>query len=143
VAAALDACGDPSRDPRAAVVWFARRMIDRLGYAPQLHECAGCGRALAEQPAFFSAAAGGLLCTRCGPVDHDAIECSVRVIKVLRAAAADDPELWARLRLDAPTLAIVERVVEAELAHHLDRRLKSFDVMRALERRPAAERQLD
>jgi DNA repair protein RecO (recombination protein O) len=143
VAAALDACGDPGRDPRAAMVWFARRMIDRLGYAPQLHECAGCGRGLAEEPAYFSAPAGGLLCPRHAPADHDAIECSVRVIKVLRAAATEDVDLWQRLRLDAPTLAVVERVVEAELAQHLDRKLKSFAVMRALERRPAAGLQLD
>src|SRR5260370_21266658 len=33
VADALEACADPVRDPRAAVAWFARRMIDRLGYA--------------------------------------------------------------------------------------------------------------
>ena len=40
VAAALSACADPERDPRAAIVWFARRMVDRLGYAPQLLDCA-------------------------------------------------------------------------------------------------------
>ena len=38
VARALTACADPERDPRAAIVWFARRMVDRLGYAPQLHD---------------------------------------------------------------------------------------------------------
>ena len=39
VASALTACADPERDPRAAIVWFARRMVDRLGYAPQLLDC--------------------------------------------------------------------------------------------------------
>jgi DNA repair protein RecO (recombination protein O) len=133
VATAMATCADPSRDPRAAVIWFARRMIDRLGYAPQLRECAGCGRALPEASAYFSAAAGGLLCAHCAQADAGAVECSVRAIKVLRAAADGDAVLWSRLRIDAPTLATLEAVVEQELAFHLDRRLRSFEVLRALE----------
>lgn len=138
VADALAACADPARDPRAAVVWFGRRMMERLGYAPQLQECAGCARRLGEAPGRFSAAAGGLLCSECSRHDLGAIECSVRAIKVLRVAAAADESLWQRLRLDAPTLRVLERVTEAELAFHLDRKLRSFDVLRALEGREVA-----
>jgi DNA repair protein RecO (recombination protein O) len=118
------------------MVWFARRMIDRLGYAPQLHDCASCGRTLPEQPAHFSATAGGLLCARCAPHDPAAVECSVRVIKVLRTAASDDADLWARLRFDTQTLATLELIVERELEHHLDRQLRSFEVLRAIENTP-------
>jgi len=131
---ALATCGDERRDPRVALLWFERRMIDRLGYAPQLHRCAGCERMLPEATAWFSAAAGGLLCEHCARRDLDAIECTVRAIKVLRTAATGDAGLYGRLRLDGETLNILERVVEAELAYHLDRRLRSFDVLRALER---------
>jgi len=138
LAAALTDCADRTRDPRVAVVWFARRMIDRLGYAPQLHDCTSCGTRLREQPARFSAAGGGLLCAECAPADPAGVECSVRVIKVLRTAAAADTALWARLRFDATTLATLERVVEEELAFHLDRRLRSFEVLRAIEGRSAA-----
>ncbi len=131
---ALAEVAGPDRDPRAALVRFARRMIARLGYAPQLHECASCGRRLPEQPAAFSAAGGGLLCPRCRPGDPAAVECPVRVIKVLRVASEGDAETWARLRLDPPTLAVLEMVIERELEHHLDRRLRSWEVLRALER---------
>ncbi len=61
----------------------------------------------------------------------------MRVIKVLRAAADGDEALWLRLRLDPETLQTLERIVEAELAHHLDRRLRSIDVLRAIEGRGA------
>jgi DNA repair protein RecO (recombination protein O) len=132
VAGALATCADPARDPRTAVVWFARRMMDRLGYAPQLYECVGCKRTLPEAIAHFSAVGGGLLCADCAGNDPGAVECTVRAIKVLRAAAAGDVELWARLRVDAPTLATLEAVVEQELAFHLDRRLRSFQVLRAI-----------
>ena len=68
------------------------------------------------------------------PGDPAAVECPVRVIKVLRVASEADAETWARLRLDPPTLAVLETVIERELEHHLDRRLRSWEVLRALER---------
>jgi recombinational DNA repair protein (RecF pathway) len=58
----------------------------------------------------------------------------VRVIKVLRVAAAGDAATWARLRLDHDALATLETIIERELEHHLDRRLRSWEVLRALER---------
>lgn len=135
VAEALRDCTDRQRDPRGALVWLTRRMIDRLGYGPQLFECASCGVRLAETSAWFSAVAGGLLCARCAPSDPGAVECSVRVIKVLRVAATGDRELYRRLRLDDPSLATLEAVAERELAQHLDRQLRSLSVLRAIERR--------
>jgi wyosine [tRNA(Phe)-imidazoG37] synthetase (radical SAM superfamily) len=51
--------------------------------------------------------------------------------------------LWLRLRLDAPTLQTLERIVESELAHHLDRRLRSIDVLRAIEGRGAVRVPVD
>jgi len=132
VAAAINGCADPQRDPRTAVAWFVRRMVDRLGYAPELHVCANCSLPLVESPAVFSAVAGGLLCPRCAPHDLGAVVCSVRAIKVLRVIAADQADLYWRLRLDPETVAVLEEIAERELAQHLDRRLRSLEVLRAL-----------
>ena len=135
VVEALSDCTDSTRDPRAALVWLTRRMIDRLGYAPILHQCVSCACILAETTAWFSAVAGGLLCPRCAPSDLGAVECSVRVIKVLRVAAAGDADLYRRLRIDEESLVTLESVAERELAQHLDRQLRSLSVLRAIERR--------
>ncbi len=116
-------------------MWLTRRLIDRLGYAPQLHACAACATSLPEASAWFSAAAGGLLCDTCSTADHGAVECSVRVIKVLRVAAAGDAGLYRRLRLDEPSMVTLEAVAERELAQHLERQLRSLAVLRAIERR--------
>ena len=62
---------------------------------------------------------------------------------VTLAAASGDADLWARLRLDAATLIMVELIVERELEQHLDRRLRSFEVLRAIEARPRQGPQLD
>jgi DNA repair protein RecO (recombination protein O) len=135
VCGALHDCTDDSRDPRLALLWLTRRMIDRLGYAPQLYACASCGTALPEHSAWFSVVAGGLLCDRCGLLDPASVECSVRVIKVLRVAASGDAALYRRLRLDEASLAVLEMVAERELAQHLERQLRSLAVLRAIEGR--------
>jgi DNA repair protein RecO (recombination protein O) len=132
VEGALRAAADPARDPRAGLIWFARTMIERLGYSPQLQRCSACGLVLAEEESAFSAGGGGLLCPGCARLDLGAIPCSVRVIKILRVAQAGDSATWARLRLDPATLATLELISERELEHHLDRRLRSWDVLRAL-----------
>ncbi|MHB8719498.1 MAG: DNA repair protein RecO [Candidatus Dormibacteria bacterium] len=135
VAAALAGCAESSRDPRLALLWLTRRIIDRLGYAPQLHACAACGAPLPERAAIFTAVAGGLLCQGCGDHAAGGLRCDVRVIKVLRVAAAGDAALYHRLALDEATLATLESVAECELAQHLDRQLRSLSVLRAIERR--------
>ena len=132
VGRALDQVRDTHQEPRAALVHFARRMIDRLGYAPQLRGCANCDRQLPELPAAFSAALGGLLCGDCRSADLAAVDCPVRAIKVLRVAAEGDDATWGRLRLDQETLAAQEAIIERELEQHLDRRLRSWEVLRAL-----------
>jgi len=138
LAGALEGCAEPRRDARAAMAWFARSMIDRLGYAPQLVMCASCSERLAERAALFSTEGGGLLCTRCASADPGGVSCSVATIKVLRVIAARDVELFWRLRLREDTLETLEAVVERELAHHVGRRLRSLAVLRSLDVHRAA-----
>src|SRR4030081_2203779 len=47
-------------DPRRASAYFLMAALDLLGYAPQLMECASCGKPLAAKPAVFSPTAGGV-----------------------------------------------------------------------------------
>jgi hypothetical protein len=54
------------------------------------------------------------------------------VIKVLRVIASGDADLYWRLRLTPAVLATLEAVVERELAQHVDRRLRSLEVLRAV-----------
>lgn len=130
----IDAAMNKNLDPRAALVWFTRQLLDRLGYAPQLQRCAQCETELPEAEAVFSPASGGLLCARCAPSDPSGVICSVRVIKMLRVCEGRDASLWFRLKFDVESLDDLEFVAEREIEFHLDRRLKSWDVLRALER---------
>src|SRR5207247_4294312 len=66
VAQTLDRLNAPARAARADAAWFWMRILDLLGYAPQLHDCAGCGTPLPQARAWFSPLLGGVLCASCG-----------------------------------------------------------------------------
>jgi DNA repair protein RecO (recombination protein O) len=128
---ALAECVAGDRDPRAATIWFVQQMVNRLGYAPHLHNCANCERPLPEAPAQFAARLGGLICDTCVAAG-DTVPCSVRTIKVLRVLAAGGGENFWRLKLDGEAISTLESVVEAELAEHLGRQLRAYAMMRSL-----------
>ena len=132
VAGTLDRLNDPGRSARADTSWFVMRMLDLLGYAPQLIDCPGCAKPLPEADAWFSPLLGGVLCADCGSHEQSGSPVSVNALKVLRLMAANDAELFARLRLRPELLHEVEQALEAQLEYHLDRRLKSFDFIRSI-----------
>ena len=127
VAGTLDRLNDVNRS-----AWFVMRMLDLLGYQPQLFDCAGCSQPLPEADAWFSPLLGGVLCSRCGAHDQAGSPVSVTSLKVLRVMASDQSELFDRLRLPAPVLEQVEQALQAQLEYHLDRRLKSIEFIRSL-----------
>jgi len=117
-------------EPRRASAYFMVVALNLLGYAPQLQECASCGRPLPEAAAAFSPAAGGFLCVDCAEPGMHAVP--VPALKVLRVMATGGIELYRRLRLDPSLLGEVERVLEAQLEYHLDRQLKSLRFLRQM-----------
>lgn len=128
-AAALDELAQEPQ-PRRATAWFLMAALNFLGFAPQLAECASCGRPLPAAPAAFSPPAGGFLCPDCTVGGQRPVP--VAALKVLRVMATGDIALYRRLRLDEELMTEVEQVLEAQLEHHLDRRLRSLKFLRQL-----------
>ncbi len=82
-------------DPWLAIRYYEVRLLDHLGFRPQLFECANCREEIQAVDQFFSAAQGGVLCPRCG-VDPSTA-----------------PSLHSRLRLRASLPGVWEVSVEA------------------------------
>jgi DNA repair protein RecO (recombination protein O) len=137
VVASLTRLNQPSSSPRAETSWFLMRILDLLGYQPQLHNCAGCGAPLPEASAWFSPLLGGVLCARCGAHDQGGSPASVNGLKVLRVMASGDRQLFDRLRLSPDLLWELETILESQLEYHLDRRLKSVEFLRGLRQQAA------
>jgi DNA repair protein RecO (recombination protein O) len=111
-------------DARRASAWFLMTALDLLGYAPQLFACVSCERVLAAKPAAFSPDAGGFLCDACALPAMELVPLSA--IKVLRLMASGDVATYRRLKIDGPLMSSIDGVLQSQLEHHLDRRLKSL-----------------
>ena len=124
--------------PRRASAYFLSQALELLGYAPQLSDCASCARPLEPVPSPFNPAAGGFVCMDCAESaggmspGGGMMLITVAALKVLRLIAAGDIALYRRLRLEPAVLLEVETVLEAQLEHHLDRRLKSLEFLRSM-----------
>src|SRR5260370_39397356 len=113
--------------------------LDLLGYAPQLMECASCGKTLPAKPAVFSATAGGVLGDDCAAPLASPPVVPLSAIKVLRLMAGGDLPTYRRLKLDGELMDAVEKVLTVQLEHRLDRRLKALQ-FRHMMREPAHPR---
>ena len=116
--------------PRRASAFFVATALDLMGYAPQLTECARCGKPLAESSHPFSAAAGGFLCPTCGDPAEPVV--SAGTIKVLRLMFARDIELYRRLKLTVAIMDEMDDVLADQLEYHLDKRLNSLRFLRRM-----------
>ena len=119
-------------DPRRASAWFLMTALQMLGYAPEVVSCASCARPLAARPAAFSPTAGGFLCDSCVLPAMELVP--LAAIKVLRLMAAGDLDTYRRLRLGAALMRSIDGVLQSQLEHHLDRRLKSLAFLNSLSR---------
>ena len=71
-------------DAWVAVRYYEMRLLDYVGFRPQLFECANCGREILPEDQFFSFSAGGVICPRCGQGLPNLSKISVETLKYLR-----------------------------------------------------------
>ncbi len=70
------------KDLDILLLMYELKMFKKGGFAPHIQSCVSCGK---EEDAFsFSIKEGGLLCSRCRYMDHDAMMLQPNLIKLLR-----------------------------------------------------------
>jgi len=71
-------------DPWLVLRYYEMRLLDHVGFRPQLFECTNCGREIQPEDQFFSFSAGGVICPRCGRGLPNLRDISVATLKYLR-----------------------------------------------------------
>jgi DNA repair protein RecO (recombination protein O) len=71
-------------DAWLAVRYYEMRLLDYVGFRPQLIDCVNCGREILPEDQFFSFSAGGAICPRCGQGLPNLNKISVETLKYLR-----------------------------------------------------------
>jgi DNA repair protein RecO (recombination protein O) len=64
--------------------YYEMRLLDAVGFRPQLFECANCGRDILAEDQYFSFTAGGVICPNCGKGLPNLMKISVEMLKYLR-----------------------------------------------------------
>jgi DNA repair protein RecO (recombination protein O) len=71
-------------DARLVLVIFHLRLLEALGYRPELRECVTCRATIEPARNQFSALVGGVLCPTCGPREATARAIGTPALKLLR-----------------------------------------------------------
>lgn len=71
-------------DAWLAVRYYEMRLLDFIGFRPQLFECTNCGRTILPEDQYFSFSSGGVVCPRCGEGLPNLASISIEGLKYLR-----------------------------------------------------------
>ncbi len=122
--------------------FFELRLLQNVGYRPQLFHCVNCGVPIEPMENLFSAEAGGIVDPICRETQRDKIAqlgwdlrpISLNALKVLRFLQTREFETVRSLKLNPVVLTEVESLMHHYISHHLERKLKSVDFLYQLKR---------
>ena len=105
------------------LIGFHLRLLEALGYRPELRECVTCRAAIEPERNQFSALLGGVLCPGCGPRESSARNVGTSVLKLLRYVQHTN----GRRAVVVPALVArdAEVLLRAYAEHIVERRLRS------------------
>ena len=108
---------------------FTLKVIQRLGFEPQISSCASCGT---EEGlvALFSTVTGGVVCRECAPQIPDVKRVSVEALKWINVGLKSPYATIQALGASDTMMASVNKLLDAYVvAHVARRRLKSLDLL--------------
>jgi len=116
-------CRTGNRD--LALRYFELRLLNEVGYRPQLHQCVSCQKPLEPVVNSFSPGSGGMLCPDCAAGHPSSYPLSVNAQKVLRLLQSSDYSTVERLKVDVALSRELERATGNYLRYLLEQEVKS------------------
>lgn len=105
--------------------YYELRLLDLLGYRPQLFQCIGCQEDIRAENQYFSALVGGVICPRCAHKYEDTRRISMSALKYIRHFQRSSyKESLAASPEEEVTLEI-ERILQWYLTFLLERGINS------------------
>ncbi len=111
--------------PWLAVRYYEMRLLDHLGFRPQLFRCANCQREILPEGQFFSPLAGGAVCPRCGLGLPGLWPISVEALKYLRHFQRSSYAEARRANPEADTQRELETLMQGYFTYLLERELNT------------------
>jgi DNA repair protein RecO (recombination protein O) len=125
------AAGHP---PERVVHYYEVRLLDLLGFRPQLFQCARCGKDIQAEDQYFSAELGGVVCASCGKGMQGAVPVSMQALKFLRHFQRSSYAEAARANPQGPVYREMEVLMQHYLTYLLERGLNTPSFLRRVRR---------
>jgi DNA repair protein RecO (recombination protein O) len=114
-----------SPDPFPSVRYYEIRLLDLLGFRPELNNCVRCEKRILPEDQFFDAGLGGVLCPRCGAVVRTGRPITMHTLRFLRHYQRSTFQEATRATLTDSERLEVEALLNYYLTYLLERRLNS------------------
>jgi DNA repair protein RecO (recombination protein O) len=121
---------DRGDDPNLVSRYYELRLLDYVGFRPQLFTCTQCKNEIQPEDQFFSAVRGGVLCPKCGQRDPDARRISMLTLKFLRHLQRSSYREAARATISPTVYNEMEILMYYYLTHTLERGLNTPSFLR-------------
>jgi DNA repair protein RecO (recombination protein O) len=105
--------------------YYEMRLLDHVGFRPQLFECANCGNAVKPEDQFFSYTVGGVICPRCGQGLPNLRHISVETLKYLRHFQRSSYAEATRARPSLEVQKETESLMQGYFTYLLERELNT------------------
>ncbi len=121
-------------DARLPLRYYEIRLLDLLGFRPQLFNCARCQREIMPEDQFFSAEEGGILCPTCGRGNPGVRPISLSALKYLRHFQRSSYPEARRAKIPPATYREMEILMQHYLTYLLERNLNTPAFLRRLKK---------
>lgn len=121
-------------DPSPVVRYFEIRLLDVLGYRPQLFHCVECQAEILPEDQFFSFDQGGVLCPQCGSGQTRARPISVSALKYLRHFQRSSYPEAMRAAVSSRVMMEMEQLLLEYLTYVLERHFNAPVFLRRVRR---------
>jgi len=105
--------------------YYEMRLLDIMGYRPQLFQCIGCQEEIKAEDQYFSALVGGVICPRCSHQYEDIRKISVDALKYLRHFQRSTYKEALAATPGENVMQEVEKIMQWYLTYLLERAINS------------------
>jgi len=119
-------------DNELVLRYFELRLLNEVGYRPQLQQCVACRSTLKDTTNSFCPSAGGMLCPSCSQSQPLTYPLSAEAQKALRLLQNNDYNTVSRLKINPELAHQLEMVMRNYLKYLLEREVKSAAWLDAL-----------
>lgn len=119
-----------SEEPGLVVRYYEVRMLDLLGFRPQLFHCVNCEEQIQAEDQYFSAQRGGVVCPRCVGNVPGTRPVSMDALRYLRHHQRSSYGEAMRAGPSPSVAREMEHLLQYYLTYLLERCLNSFEFLR-------------